>query len=166
MEDGKSGASGARVSRGPVGMVRPIAAAVIRDGSRILVWDDYNSATGEVVSVPLAGGIEFGETGERAITRELAEEIGATPTRIQFLGLLEDIFDWAGQKRHELYLVYDVDLADRAVYDAEEVEVLEPDGTAYPARWRSLADFRGGARLVPDGLLDLITEATGARPSE
>ncbi len=102
----------------------------------------------------------------QAIARELAEEIGATPTRIRFLGLLEDIFDWAGQKRHELYLVYDVDLADRAVYDAEEVEVLEPDGTAYPARWRSLADFRSGARLVPDGLLDLIPEATRPRPND
>jgi ADP-ribose pyrophosphatase YjhB (NUDIX family) len=147
-------------------MIRPIAAAVIRDGARILVWDDYNPATGEVVSVPLAGGIEFGETGEQAIARELAEEINATPTRIQFLGLLEDIFDWAGQKRHELYLVYDVDLANRTVYDANEVDVVEPDGTTYPARWRSLAEFGSGARLVPDGLLDLISEAKRRRASD
>jgi ADP-ribose pyrophosphatase YjhB (NUDIX family) len=140
-------------------MIRPVAAAVIRDGSRILVWDDHNPATGETVSVPLTGGIEFGETGEQAIARELTEEIRATPIRIEFLGLLEDIFDWAGQKRHELYLIYDVDLADRTIYDAEEVEVVEPEGTSYLARWRSLAEFRGGARLVPDGLLDLVSEA-------
>ncbi|MDQ3866180.1 MAG: NUDIX domain-containing protein [Actinomycetota bacterium] len=139
---------------------------MIRDGSQILVWDDYNPATGEVVSVPLAGGIEFGETGEQAIARELAEEIRATPTRIQFLGLLEDIFDWAGQKRHELFLVYDVKLADQTVYDAKEVEVLEPDGTTYAARWRSLAEFRSGARLVPDGLLDLISEAEQPRAGD
>lgn len=166
MADGQSAARRARVSTGPVGVVRPIAAAVIRDGSQILVWDDYNPATGEVVSVPLAGGIEFGETGEQAIARELAEEIRATPTRIQFLGLLEDIFDWAGQKRHELFLVYDVKLADQTVYDAKEVEVLEPDGTTYAARWRSLAEFRSGARLVPDGLLDLISEAEQPRAGD
>lgn len=164
MAVGQPPRSGARVSRGVAGAIRPIAAAVIRDGSRILVWDDCNPTTGEVVAVPLAGGIEFGETGEQAIARELAEEIRATPTRIQFLGLLEDIFDWAGQKRHELYLVYDVDLADRAIYDAEEVEVVEPDGTTYLARWRSLAEFRGGARLVPHGLLDLVWRVTG-RPA-
>jgi ADP-ribose pyrophosphatase YjhB (NUDIX family) len=156
--DRQAAVSGVRVSTGVTGAIRPIAAAVIRDGSRILVWEDYNPTTGEIVSVPLAGGIEFGETGAQAITRELAEEIGATPTRVEFLGLLEDIFEWAGQKRHELYLVYEVDLADRTVYEAEEVEVVEPDGARYQARWRSLLEFRKGRRLVPDGLLDLILE--------
>jgi ADP-ribose pyrophosphatase YjhB (NUDIX family) len=149
-------AAGVRVSRGLEGAIRPVAAAVIRNGDRILVWDDHNPATGEVVAVPLAGGIEFGETGARAIARELHEEIGATPTRIRYLGLLEDIFDWAGETRHELYLVYDVDLSDRAVYEAEEVSVVEPDGTSYRARWRSLSEFSTSARLVPDGLLELI----------
>jgi ADP-ribose pyrophosphatase YjhB (NUDIX family) len=145
-----------RVSQGLVGAIRLIAGAVIRDGDRILVWDDHDPATGEVVAVPLCGGIEFGETGEQAIARELDEEIGATATHICYLGLFEDIFDWAGQKRYELYLVFDVDLADRVIYEAAEVEVVEPDGTSYPARWRSLSEFTSSARLVPDGLLELI----------
>jgi ADP-ribose pyrophosphatase YjhB (NUDIX family) len=140
-----------------------IAAAVIRDRDRILIWDDHDPVTGEVVAVPLAGGIEFGETGEQAIARELDEEIGATPSRIRYLGLFEDIFEWAGQKRHELFLVYDVELADRAVYEAEEVLVTEPDGTFYPAYWRPLSDFGSSARLVPEGLLDLIGQSQ--RPS-
>jgi ADP-ribose pyrophosphatase YjhB (NUDIX family) len=159
MSEGQPAAAGGRVSRGPVGAIRPIAAAIIRDGDRILVWDDHDPATGVVVAVPLAGGIEFGETGEAAIARELAEEIGATPTRICFLGLLEDIFEWAGQKRHELYLVYDVELAGRAVYEAGQVEVVEPDGTTYPARWRSLSEFGPATTLVPQGLLDLIQKS-------
>jgi ADP-ribose pyrophosphatase YjhB (NUDIX family) len=163
VSDSEAVAAGARVSRGLDGTIRPIAAAVIRDGARILVWDDYNPATGEVVAVPLAGGIEFGETGEAAIRRELAEEIGATPSRARFLGLLEDIFNWAGQKRHELYLVYEVELADRTIYEADEIQVVEPDGTTYPARWRSLSEFRGRARLVPDGLLELIEQGRAER---
>lgn len=137
-----------------------IAAAVIRDGERVLVWDDHDPDTGVVVAVPLAGGVEFGETGEQAVARELEEEIRATATRIRYLGLLEDIFDWAGQKRHELYLVYDVELADRSVYEADEVHVVEPDGTTYPARWRLLAEFTASARLVPDGLLELIEQSS------
>jgi 8-oxo-dGTP pyrophosphatase MutT (NUDIX family) len=96
---------------------------------------------------------------EQAVARELSEEIGATATEIRFLGALEDIFEWAGQKRHELWFVYDVKLAERAIYEAEEVQVVEPDGTRYPARWRALTDFRGQIRLVPDGLLGLVQES-------
>jgi ADP-ribose pyrophosphatase YjhB (NUDIX family) len=157
-EQDASGAGG-RVSRGLDGVIRPIAAAVVRSGDRILVWEDHDPVTGAVVSVPLAGGIEFSETGAQAIARELEEEIAATATAVRYLGLLEDVFDWAGQRRHELYLVYEVELRERAVYEAGEVPVVEPDGTRYVARWRPLADFRGAARLVPDGLLELIEGA-------
>ena len=159
-------APGGRSSRGLVGAIRPVAAAVVRDRGRILVWDDHEPRTGEVVAVPLAGGIEFGETGAEAIARELEEEIGATATHIRYLGTIEDIFEWAGDKRHELYLVYDVELADRDVYDAPEVEVVEPDGTSYRARWRPLSEFRTSARLVPDGLLALIDAAAASGAPE
>jgi ADP-ribose pyrophosphatase YjhB (NUDIX family) len=145
-----------RVSAGWAGAIRPLAAAVIRDGNRILVWEDHDPETGEVVAVPLAGGIEFGETGAEAIRRELAEEIKATTTRVQYLGLLEDIFDWNRQKRHELYLIYDVELADAHIYEAEEIEVDEGDGDVYRAHWRLLSEFSPAARLVPEGLLELI----------
>jgi ADP-ribose pyrophosphatase YjhB (NUDIX family) len=144
------------VSQGLTERIRPIAAAVICEADRILVWEDYDPSTGEVVAVPLAGGIEFGETGEQAIARELGEEIGAIPRRIRFLGLIEDIFQWAGKKRHELYLIYQVDLENQEAFEREQLTVTEPDGTSYVARWRPLSEFRGSARLVPEGLLELV----------
>ena len=158
-------ATSGRVSRGFAAAVRPLVAAVIQGQGRILVWEDRNPATGEVVCVPLAGGIEFGESGAEAVARELHEEIGATATRVDYLGTIEDIYDWDGRKRHELYLLYDVDLADRGVYETDELRVVEPDGTAYVARWRRLDEFRSSARLVPDGLLDLIESAAAASRS-
>jgi thiaminase/transcriptional activator TenA len=151
--------AGGRVSRGFAAALRPLVAAVIRDGDRVLVWEDHNPATDEVVCVPLAGGIEFGESGAEAVARELHEEIGAAVARVEYLGTVEDIYDWDGQKRHELYLCYDVDLADDAIYQADEVPVVEPDGTEYVARWRSLEEFNGEARLVPDGLPGLIASS-------
>lgn len=147
-----------RVSEGPPGRIRLIASAVIRNGERILVWDDLNPATGEVVALPLAGGIEFGETGEAAIRRELMEEIGAVAADVRYLGTIEDIFEWNGQERHELHLIYDVELADRRLLELEQIEV-DDEGQCYVARWRPLREFRTGARLVPDGLLALIDGA-------
>jgi len=155
-----------RISEGFVGRIRPIAAAIVRNGERILVWDDLNPTTGEVVAVPLAGGIEFEETGEAAIRRELQEEIGADATTVQYFGAIEDIFEWNGQKRHELYLVYDVELTDRRILEADRIEV-DDEGESYVARWRPLSEFHAGARLVPTGLIDLIEgHAAGISPKE
>jgi ADP-ribose pyrophosphatase YjhB (NUDIX family) len=148
-----------RVSDGPAGAIRLIAAAVIRAGDRSLVWYDRNPDTGEVVAVPLAGGVEFGETGEQAIRRELLEEIGAEAARVSYLGTLEDVFEWNGAPRHEVALAFDVELADRSLYQRARLDVVEDDGASYIAEWRPLADFRDGMRLVPTGLLDLVDRA-------
>jgi uncharacterized protein (DUF1330 family) len=147
----------------PVRAIRPIAAAVLCRSDRLLVWEDRNPSTGELVSVPLTGGIEFGERGADAIARELQEEIGATATRVDFLGAIEDIYEWGPEERHELYLVYDIDVAERGIYEAEELTVIEPDGRRYSARWRSLDEFRSARRLVPDGLLALIDSRAATR---
>lgn len=146
-----------RVSQGPPGVIRVIACAVIRDDDRILVWDDLNPDTGEVVAVPLAGGVEFGETGEAAIRRELLEEIGVVAGVVRYLGALEDIFEWNGQARHEVHLVYDVAVSDPRIAGLAEIEV-DDEGERYVARWRPLSDFRAETRLVPAGLLGLILE--------
>jgi ADP-ribose pyrophosphatase YjhB (NUDIX family) len=151
----------ARTTRGVEGQIRPVATAVIRNRGRILVWDDHDPTTGEVVAVPIAGGIQFGETGAEAVARDVREELGAGIREARFLGLLEDVFEWNGQRRHELHLVFDVLLDQPAVYDAEEVEIVEDDGERYVARWRAVSEFEGGARLVPDGLRELV--AAGKR---
>ena len=153
---GDQAVSAARTTDGPDGRIRALVAAVIRDGNRVLVWDDLDLSTGEVVAVPIAGGIEFGETSAEAVQREVEEELGCRPASLRFLGVLEDVFEWSGKERHELWFVYDIDLSDRAPYERKQIVIVEPDGDAYAARWRELTEFGGGARLVPTGLLELI----------
>jgi hypothetical protein len=77
---------------------------------------------------------------------------------VAFLGFFEDIFDWNGQRRHELYLVFDVELPGDDLTELDEITVHEDDGTSYPARWRRIDELGAAARLVPEGLLDLILQ--------
>jgi ADP-ribose pyrophosphatase YjhB (NUDIX family) len=163
---GKCSPEERRTTKGVEGEIRPIATAVIRDRGRILAWEDYDPSSGEVVAVPVAGGIEFGETGAEAVVREIREELGVGTREARFLGLIEDVYDWNGQKRHELHLVFDVLLDGRAVYDADEVEIVEDGGVRYAARWRALSEFDGGIRLVPVGLRELIAAAEAAESSQ
>jgi len=110
----------------------------------------------EVFYRPLGGGIEFGETGETAIRREIREEIGAELVNIRPLGALENIFTYDGGPGHEIVLLFDADLLDTEIYHVEQIAGLEADGGALTVTWKPLVDFRGGDRLYPEGLLSLL----------
>lgn len=56
------------------------------------------------------GHVEFGETAERALRRELKEEFGGTVTRVKLMGLVQNFFKSHSSRHHELNLVYAVSL--------------------------------------------------------
>ena len=140
----------------PPAAIRPLALAVIRRSDRILVFRGEDPVKAEVFYRPLGGGIEFGETGEAAVRREIREEIGAELVNVRPLGALENIFTYNGGPGHEIILLFEADLLDTAIYKVEQFEGLEANGEALTVTWKPLVDFRGGDRLYPDGLLLLL----------
>ena len=57
--------------------IRPIALCVIRHDDAVFVFEGYDPLKDQTFYRPLGGGIEFGETSEQAIRREMREEIAA-----------------------------------------------------------------------------------------
>jgi len=140
----------------PTGRIRPVALAVIRDGSRLLVRE-YRTASGGRFYRPLGGAIHFGERGADAVRREIREEIGEEIEVIRHLGTLENIFEREGQPAHWIVLLFVAEFVERSRYVGERIAGVEGDGERIEAEWIDISQPLDGP-LYPIGLLDLLTE--------
>jgi ADP-ribose pyrophosphatase YjhB (NUDIX family) len=146
------------------GHIRVLAIGVFREGDRILVARGVDPVTGEPFYRPLGGGVEFGERAETALRREIAEELGGTIEDVRLIGVLENVFEYAGLPRHEIIFVFDARFGDPSWYLRPELPVTEAGTGWEPARWLSIEALSSGPeRLVPDGLLAQLQTRTGRR---
>ena len=137
--------------------IRPLAICLINHHGKTLAAEGYDPVKGEIFYRPLGGQIEFGERGHETIVREFREEIDAAVTDIKYLGALENLFTFNGEKGHEIVLVYAGNLADAALYDQENIAGVEDgDNLHFIAKWIPIADcIAGRVRLYPEGVLTL-----------
>src|ERR1700754_860221 len=106
--------------------IRPIAVAVPRRGEDLLVFEYHDSTKDETFYRPLGGGIDFGETAEVSVRRELREELGVELQDVRLLGVLENLFHAFGRDSHEIVFVFDCLLADQSLYERDAVgEILD-----------------------------------------
>lgn len=109
-----------------------VAAVILSDG-KILVEQGRNAD----FSVCLGGRVEFGETAEHAIERELTEELGETPRVIRPLYVHQNFFDMNGSKYHELCFFFLVEVA-QSIREKKTMSNL--NGTS-SFRWVDVADL-------------------------
>lgn len=139
------------------GQIRVIAICVPLDGSRIFVFEGYDSVKDQTFYRPLGGAVEFGETSEQAVQREMREEINAEIINLRYLQTLENTFILNGQPGHEVIFVYHGDFADRSFYEQDTVIGLEDNGDEFKALWKAIDEFKDpNTPLYPDGLLELL----------
>ncbi len=137
--------------------IRPIAICIVRRGGDIFVFEARDTVKGETFYRPLGGGIEFGEPSERAVRRELMEELGAELVDLKQIGILENIFTYEGKPGHEVVFIFQAEFADRGLYDLENATCIKDNGQEFPAMWKPFEEFAGGrAILYPAGLADLL----------
>lgn len=140
----------------PAPQIRALAICIFRHEGRILVNEAHDLVRGLSFCRPLGGGIEFGETGAKAVAREIFEEIGAEITNLRYVGTLENIFTYLGAPGHEIVQVYDGELIERSLYDHPFIPGVESDGQPFQAAWRALDSFGPELPLFPDGLIELL----------
>ncbi|OWV74799.1 DNA mismatch repair protein MutT [Rhizobium sp. R339] len=127
-------------------------------GDRLLAGE-VEDDSGRIKGVrPLGGSIEFGETREEALHREIREEL---ETEIRIVGpwhLLENIFEHHGAIGHEFIFAAEIELVDSSLYQRDEIHYSEQDETAATARWFGRDMLRdAGMELYPTGLAKMLS---------
>jgi 8-oxo-dGTP pyrophosphatase MutT (NUDIX family) len=141
--------------------IRPIAICVFQHDGHILAAEFYDPIKQQPFYRPLGGAIEFGEHSAATLARELQEELGAAVTDLRYLGTLENVFTYNGQRGHEIVMVYDGAFVDHSLYEQSWLDGVEDSGAPFRAVWLALADCRHPAAppVYPTGLLELLEKS-------
>lgn len=97
------------------------ALPILPDGRLILIRQFRPAIEDYILEIP-AGRLETGETAEVCVTRELQEEIGYLPGRVE---KLDEIFSSVGfcNELIHIYLAYDLHPVERALEPDEFIEL-------------------------------------------
>ncbi len=113
--------------------MRPVSFCLLENNGRLLLQEFWHEHDNYHFYRPPGGGIEPGERALEAMRRELREELDAEVSEPQFLTVLENIFDYGGETKHEIVFLFRASVLDEKVINAPEVELT--DTYSFRALW-------------------------------
>ncbi len=97
----------------------------------------------------LGGSMNFNETSEQGVRREIMEELKSEINNLKFLEVVENLFIYGGEKCHEIVFLFAGELTKKDLYKQEVIHIIDND-YAFNAVWISLDDiFNGKTPLYP-----------------
>lgn len=138
------------------GRPRVTVLALIRNGNRILVQQGYDSLRQQTFFRPLGGGVDYGERAEEALRREFMEELEAELSNIRLQRVIENIFTLEGLAGHEIIFLFEAELKDTSLYDADKLRAHEHGDGDFDALWKPVADFEARDILYPPGIEEFL----------
>lgn len=139
--------------------IRNIAVGLpVKDG-HVLALEGHDSSRGLDFLRAIGGGIEFGETADRALRREFMEELGVELDHAELLGVWESIFTYEGVPGHEIAHIFAVSSPELDAVPLDASLRILDEGSL--VRWVPIDDIRSGIRvLYPSGAPDALLALT------
>ena len=139
--------------------IRVTARCLLRHRGQILTISAQDPDKPEPhYSVP-GGGVEFGETSEQAICREMREELGAEIADLKLRAVTEEIFQVLGQTHHGIVFLYEGRFVDPGFYARPVIPYVEGLAPRARATWMPASVFLSGEkRLLPERLVEMLKE--------
>lgn len=123
--------------------------------NKILVEENYDCIKNEYFYRPLGGGIEFLEDSKTALCREFKEELNATIEIINYICTLENRFNFENVNRHEILIVYKIDLSNE--FYLKDEFLINENGTNFKAKWIDKNIFLNKElKLIPEELKNYL----------
>jgi len=133
--------------------IRNTAKAIIKEKGKLLVLEENHDGM-KYYHLP-GGGIEFRETIEKALERELMEEIGYKILNFQYFTTITNLFELNGMKSHEICQIYNVTL-DGNIKSLEN-SVMTGDLIESHFRLIDPLEFKNGSKkFFPESLIEML----------
>jgi len=144
--------------------MRVVAQCLLEHDGRILLQEFWHEHENYIFYRPPGGGIEAGEYAADAMRREIQEELAAEVSDPELVHVLENIFEYGGQTRHEIVFLFRATVLDERLIRVPEIKFID-NSFEFRAVWKSVAELlRGDVVLYPAGLRErlplLYPEAT------
>lgn len=114
--------------------MRAVAFCLLEHKGRLLLQEFWHEHDHYYFYRPPGGGIEQGERAVEAMRRELMEELHIDVPEPEFITVLENIFEYGGETRHEIVFLYRAHAPEGPLTEAAEVEIHD-NGFTFKAVW-------------------------------
>jgi ADP-ribose pyrophosphatase YjhB (NUDIX family) len=117
--------------------MRATAFCLLENNGRLLLQEFWHEHDHYHFFRPPGGGIEQGELALDAIRREMREELDVEIQEPELLTVLENIFEYGGETKHEIVFLFRATLNDERITGVPEVRILD-NTIAFRAVWQPL----------------------------
>lgn len=140
--------------------MRAVAFCLLEHKGRILLQEFWHEHEHYYFYRPPGGGIEQGERAVDAMRRELREELDTEVEDLEFLTVLENIFEYGGETKHEIVFLFKGKMPEGPLTEVPELRILDNSFT-FRAVWKpldQLGDSHSGFVLYPETLRQRMAE--------
>ncbi|MFZ5390994.1 MAG: NUDIX hydrolase [Patescibacteria group bacterium] len=127
--------------------IRPIALCLFQNKGRILASKGFDRTKNENFYRLLGGSIDFFETSQSCIRREIKEELQSEIENLKFLFVFENLFTYESTRGHEIVFLYSGDLAKQELYNQKSIRIAE-NTYELEAEWVSVEDIIAGKIIL------------------
>ena len=138
-------------------IIQCVSIGLIKNKSNILVYEVADKVSHDSFFRLIGGHIEFGESAVEALKREFKEEINEDIINLNPLGVFENIFFYNGRQQHEFVSLFSCNLANKEIYNKEEIVGHEGPDRTFNAFWMNINQFKNNKKILfPDQILNYI----------